>query len=101
MFMLYRKMSCSIRDASLTTSRRRQLALYAWRNENQFPQNPQSIYPEQRAGNGPNQSGPESGVGVQAFIGAQVAGQAPGGVGSCGCSSAVTLQGYSKNSPGR
>lgn len=94
-------MSSSIRDASLTTARRRQLALYAWRNENQYPQNPQSLNPEQSAGNGAKQSGPESGVGVQAFIGAQLAGQAPGGVGSCGCSSQVTLSGYSKNSPGR
>ena len=94
-------MSSTIRDASLTTSRRRQLALYAWRNENQFPQNPQSIYPEQSAGNGAKQSGPESGVGVQAFVGAQLAGQAVGGVGSCGCSPAVSLQGYSKNSPGK
>ena len=93
-------MSCAIRDASLTTARRRQLALYAWRNSDQYPQNPQTVYPEQRNGNGAKQSGPESGVGVQAYVGAQLVGQA-GDVGPCGCSSNVTLRGYSKNGVGR
>jgi hypothetical protein len=92
-------MSSSIRDASLTTARRRQLALYAWRNSDQYSYNPQTLKREQTVGSG-NQSGPSGEVATQAFVGAQLAGQA-GDLGPCGCSSNVTLRGYAKNEPGR
>ncbi len=88
-------MSCTIRDASLTTARRRQLALYAWRQSDQYPQNPQSIRPEQGGTTSEQQCGSTSDVSVAARIGAQLVGQS----GSCSCSSAVTLQGYDKKAP--
>jgi len=82
------KMSTN-RDASLTTKRRSQLALYGWRTGSQFPQNPQSVVPEQK--------NVGSGVAVDAYIGAQLVGQA----GSCACGPNVTLKGYAPNSPGK
>jgi hypothetical protein len=78
------------RDASLTTKRRSQLALYGWRTANQFPQNPQSVVPEQK--------NVGSSVSVDAYIGAQLVGQAGG---SCACSPNVTLKGYAPNSPAK
>jgi len=79
-----------IRDASLTTARRRQLALYTWRSNNQ------TLRAEQRASNGNKGYGFTADVAVAALIGAQLIGQS----GSCACSTAVTLQGYDKKSPG-
>lgn len=83
-------MSTTIRDASLTTARRRQLALYAWR------QNPQNVRPEQD-GSKEQSCGPTSTVAVSAYLGAQLIGQTAGG--TCACSPATTLQGYDKKSP--
>jgi hypothetical protein len=82
-------MGVTNRDASVTTTRRKQLALYSWRLNNQYSQNPQSIYPETS-----NRSDAE--VGVGAYLGAQLVGQTAG---ACPCSPAVTLQGYDKKSP--
>ena len=91
-----------MRDASLTTARRRQLALYTWRNDDQYPTNPQSKNAEQAPSHGNRGTGPTEGVAVQAFLGAQLVGQASGNNGSttCGCPANVTLAGFSKNSPG-
>ena len=91
------KMPTTIRDSSLTTARRRQLALYAWRQANQFPQNPQSVRPEQGGSKGGPDSGPTATVPVNAYLGAQLIGQTTGG--ACACSPAVSLQGYDKKSP--
>ena len=91
-------MGVTNRDASLTTERRRQLALYSWRAANQYPQNPQSIRPEQATSKGFNNAGPSGEVAPNAYLGAQLIGQTAGG--ACACSGAVTLQGYDKKSPG-
>ncbi len=83
------------RDASNTTLRRGQLALYAWRQSYNYPATSTTVYSEQSA-NSMNQ-GPSSKVPVQAYVGAQLVGQATGG--ACACSTAVTLQGYDKKAP--
>jgi hypothetical protein len=85
-------MGVTIRDASLTTARRRQLALYTWRSAN-----PQSVRPEQADSKGFNGAGPTAEVPLNVYVGAQLIGQSTGGV--CACSSAITLQGYDKKSP--
>ena len=88
-------MSSSIRDASLTTARRRQLALYAWRNSSV------SGTSEQLSGSGP-QSGPSTNVPLEAYVGAQLAGQSSIPITTpCGCNSGVTLQGNVKNGVGK
>ena len=93
-------MSCSIRDASLTTARRRQLALYAWRKGESYPENPQSLNKEQRASYGFRQVGSTGDVPVEAYVGAQLVGQARpvAGQTSCGCNTNVTLNGDTRNS---
>ncbi len=88
-------MPTTIRDASLTTARRKQLALYSWRQNDQYSQNPQSVRPEQ-GGSKEQAGGPTSTVPVNAYLGAQLVGQTAG---ACPCSPAVTLQGYDKKSP--
>jgi hypothetical protein len=92
------------RDASLTTARRRQLALYSWRKDGQYPQNPQTNKTEQRPSYGSRQTGPTGDVPVQAYVGAQLVGQAYAtgeAVATCGCPSGVSLAGYSKNGIGK
>lgn len=86
-------MGVTNRDASLTTSRRKQLALYAWRSA----QNAQSVRPEQATSKGFNNAGPTAEVPPNAYLGAQLIGQTTGG--ACACTGAVTLQGYDKKSP--
>ena len=97
-------MSTTNRDSSLITARRRQLALYTWRSADQYPSNPQSQRAEQAPSHGWKGTGPTSDVPLAALQGALLVGQAPGATapanGICGCSANVTLQGYSKNSPG-
>lgn len=83
------------RDASNTTMRRGQLALYSWRQSYNYPAATTTVWPEQ-ATNSMN-LGPSATVGAQAYVGAQLVGQTNGG--QCGCSTAVTLQGYDKKSP--
>lgn len=91
----------TVRDASLTTARRRQLALFAWRNADQFSYNPQSQNSEQAPSNGWRGTGPTRDVPLAAYVGAQLVGQSVQPVnGVCGCSSAVTLQGFVKQEPG-
>ena len=90
------------RDASLTTARRRQLALYSWRLSDNYSGNPVTNKSEQRPSYGNRQSGATSDVPVQSYIGAQLVGQAPGATTDastgCGCASTnVTLAGYSKH----
>lgn len=83
------------RDASNTTMRRGQLALYTWRQSYNYPAATTTVWPEQTA-NSMN-LGPNAAVPSAAYVGAQLVGQTNGGV--CGCSTAVTLQGYDKKSP--
>ena len=89
-------MPTTITDASLTTARRRQLTLFGWRKLDQYPENPQTKKTEQAPSRGFKATGPTSDVPLNAYVGAQVAGQS----GACACTSAVTLQGYVKSSPG-
>jgi len=91
-------MPSTVTDASLTTARRRQLALFAWRNADKLSQ---SIRTEQVGSRGYRSTGPSEDIPLQAYLGAQLVGQKvqPSG-GECGCSSAVTLQGFVRQSPG-
>jgi hypothetical protein len=83
------------RDASNTTMRRGQLALFGWRQSYNYPAAPTTVWPEQ-ATNSMNQ-GPTSTVPLNAYVGAQLVGQTNGG--GCACNTNVTLQGYDKKSP--
>jgi hypothetical protein len=94
-------MPATVTDASLTTARRRQLTLFSWRQGDQYPQNPQTQKGEQAPSMGWRSTGPSDAVHVAAFVGAQLVGQKVQPTnGECGCSTAVTLQGYVKQSPG-
>ena len=90
-------------DASQTTARRRQLALYAWRQSNTYPENPTSSDPEQQPSRGNKGNGPTMDVGVSASLGALLVGQSPPNDpwSPCGCNPNVTLQGDVKNSPAK
>ena len=83
-------MSTTIRDASLTTSRRRQLALYASRNV-------ESMIVEQAPSMGNQGTGPSAEVPTNVRLGALLIAQTA--VGACGCSPLTTVQGYDKKSP--
>ena len=78
------------RDSSLTTARRRQVALYGWRLGSGS-----TVKEEQAPSMGNKGTGPTSQVPVNAFVGAQVVGQTPG---ACPCGQ-FTYQGYDKKSP--
>jgi hypothetical protein len=94
-------MPTTVRDASLTTARRRQLTLFSWRNADQYSYNPQTQKTEQAPSGGNKGTGPSAEVSLDAFIGAQLIGQKVQPVnGVCGCSSEVTLQGYVRQEPG-
>jgi hypothetical protein len=83
------------RDASNTTARRGQLALYSWRQSYNYPQAPSAVYPEQSATS--MNLGPSGVIPTQVYVGAQLIGQTNGGV--CGCTSNFTYQGYDKKTP--
>jgi hypothetical protein len=87
-------MSSTNRDASNTTMRRGQLALYTFRQNN--VSNGAPLYPEQSA-NSMN-LGPNASVAAQVYVGAQLIGQTNATSG-CACTTSVTLQGYDKKSP--
>ena len=89
-------MSVANTSASLSTARRRQLALYSWRAANQYSYNPLTQKAEQAPSHGNQGTGPSRGVSLAAHIGAQLVGQTSG---SCACSGRTTLQGYVKQSP--
>ena len=98
-------MSTTVRDASLTTARRRQLALFAWRTADQYSYNPQTQIREQAPSQGNRGTGPTGDVPLNASIGAKLVGQAwpnqpSGNTCPCAVPNAVTLQGYVKQEPG-
>jgi len=98
-------MSTTVRDASLTTARRRQLALWSWRNADQYSYNPQTQKREQAPSNGARATGPSAEVPLDASIGARLVGQAwpnqpSGNTCPCATPNAVILQGYVKQEPG-
>jgi len=82
-------------SAALITARRRQLALFTWRNNNGFPK---SVVQEQAPSQGFRGTGPTGDVPLNVFVGAQLVGQQSEG--TCACSTNVTLQGYVKQGPG-
>lgn len=88
-------MPLAIRDASLTTARRRQLAIFGWRRGDNYPANPISVRAEQSTSNGGKQMGPTADVALSYVIAAQLVGQS----GSCECSNEITLSGYDKKPP--
>jgi hypothetical protein len=93
-------MPTTFTGASLSTDRRRQLALFAWRSADQYSYNPQTRVMEQRPSSGNQNTGFSATVPLNAKIGAQLVGQQAGaGNGTCACTTAVTLQGYVKQSP--
>lgn len=93
-------MPTTFTGASLSTERRRQLALFTWRNSDQYSYNPRTKVMEQRPSYGNQNCGFSSTVPLNAKIGAQLVGQQAGaGNGTCACTSSVTLQGYVKQSP--
>ena len=96
-------MSTTNFSASLTTERKRQLALYTWRNADQYSANPQSVRAEQAPSHGWKGTGPSRDVSLAALEGAMLIGQTSDAAqanGTCGCSPTVTLAGYRKISPG-
>jgi hypothetical protein len=95
-------MPTTFTGASLSTDRRRQLALFAWRSGDQYSYNPQTRKLEQRPSSGNQNCGPSANVSLDAKIGGFLVGQQAGaGNGTCDCTTAVTLQGYVKQSPAR
>jgi len=88
-------MGVTNRDASLTTARKRQVALYGWRLGTNYPANPTTVKKEQAPSSGAKETGPTGDVPTAAFVGAQVVGQTPG---ACPCGQ-FTYQGYDKKSP--
>jgi hypothetical protein len=98
-------------SASLTTARRRQLALYAWRLNDNYPQNPTGYISEQAPSSGWRGTGPSGDVPTAVRQGAILAGQpnnnvfpgvaagCPNGTCAANQSLPVTLQGFVRNSP--
>ena len=87
-------MSTTVRDASLTTARRRQIALYGWRHGVGLYANPTTVKFEQAQSNSQG-NGPSSEVNLAVIQGAQLQGQTPG---ACPCGPA-SLAGDAKVSP--
>jgi len=93
-------MPTTFTGASLSVERRRQLALFAWRNADQYSYNPLTRISEQRPSQGNQGCGPSAHVVLAQLIGGQLIGQQAGAArGTCACTTAVTLQGYVKQSP--
>ena len=70
-------MGVTITDASLSTARRRQLCLYAWRTGTGYPTNPSQFgaKKEQAYGNGFKASGPSAEVPLNVKVGCLVSAQ--------------------------
>jgi len=95
-------------DASLTTARRKQLALFSWRQNDQYSYNPQTKNAEQVPSHGARGTGPSGQTYTDIIQGGFLLGQLnsnvnPGATPACstasGCSASVTLQGFVRNSP--
>ena len=98
-------MSTTNFSASLTTARRRQLTIYGWTKNDNYPVNPVSLFPFQREAFGSKGNGPTA-ENVQAAVqGAILTGQPNKNVfpnGQTGCPNSctgVTLQGFVRNTP--
>jgi hypothetical protein len=93
-------MSTTIRDASLTTARRRYIANYGWRQSVGLYADPTTVKHEQ-AQTTAKGDGPSGDVNISVKLGAMLIGQT---VGACNCSTGVgpnpTLQGFDKGEGG-
>lgn len=93
-------MSTTIRDASLTTARRRQIVNYGWRQSVGLYANPTTVKMEQQYSNAKG-GGPSADVNLSVIQGAILIGQT---VGACNCSTGVgpnpTLAGFVKSEGG-
>jgi hypothetical protein len=93
-------MSTTIRDASLTTARRRYIANYGWRQSVGLYSNPTTAKSEQQYSNAQG-CGPSGDVNISVTLGAQLIGQT---LGACNCSTGVgpnpTLAGFTKSEGG-
>ena len=87
-------MPTTIMDASLTTARRRQFALFGWRNSVGLYATPTTVKSEQSPSNAQGY-GASSEVTLNVRVGGYVRAQTPGG---CPCGQA-TYAGFRKNSP--
>jgi hypothetical protein len=84
-------MSTTVRDASLTTARRRQIALYGYHVTNTSQALPG---PEQAPSYGNQGTGPSADVVTAVTVGGFLVGQSSA---ACVCDSSVTLAGYAKS----
>jgi len=84
-------MGVTITDASLSTARRRQLCLYAWRTGTGYP-NGYGVKKEQADGNGFKASGPSAEVPLNVRVGCLVSAQNNGLAGFVRKSPAVCSQ---------
>jgi hypothetical protein len=98
-------MSTTNFSASLTTARKRQLTIYGWTQNDNYPVNPISLFPFQREAFGSKGNGPTA-ENVQAAVqGAILTGQPnvnvfPNEVARCPVNcTGVTLQGFVRNTP--
>jgi hypothetical protein len=99
-------MPTTVFDASLTTARRKQLSLLAWRISDNYPSNPIGVMAEQAPSHGFRGTGPSAEVPLDVKQGAILAAQPnknvyPNAVAACptNCAAGVTLQGFVRNSP--
>lgn len=90
-------MSVAIRDASLTTARRRYIANYGWRQSVGLYAGPTTVKTEQQYTTSQG-NGPSGDVNISVLLGAQLIGQT---VGACNCASGAgpnpTLMGFVKS----
>jgi hypothetical protein len=93
-----RTMSSTNLSASLTTSRRRQLANFTFSQD--LAANPSSLHRIQGPSQGSQGTGPSESVVASVIVGGYLVGQQAGaGQGTCACSEDVLLAGYRKISP--
>jgi len=93
-----RTMSSTNLSASLTTSRRRQLANFTFAKD--LAANPASLHRIQGPSQGSQGTGPSESVVASVIVGGYLVGQQAGaGQGTCACSEDVLLAGYRKISP--
>lgn len=92
-------MSTTIRDASLTTARRRYIANYGWRKSVGLYENPTTVKTEQLYSNSQG-GGPSGDVKISVLLGAQLIGQTAGACACNGGSATPTLQGFDKSEGG-
>jgi hypothetical protein len=98
-------MSTTNFSASLTTARKRQLTIYGWTLNNNYPVDPISLFPFQREAFGQKGNGPTAENYQAAVQGAILTGQPnvnvfPNEMARCPLSCAgVTLQGFVRNTP--